>query len=286
VRTAGLFNGKPPRSPPSSFFFLSASPARNIIATVDRGPRSHAPSLQAEIPRRDAARDFSLDRTHHHPRPSVSRRRALPLLPSLFDRPGDRRRLPLPAQLSAPRSIPPASRSRSPLIGTFGVMYPLRLQHRQPLPDGPDDRPTGFVVDDAIVVIEKHHPTPRTGDENPLPAAPIRRKGNRLLPVLLHQPLARRCFHPHPAHGRGQSFGRLFREFAVNPFRRHRRLDDRLPSPPPPMMCAPPFFRSKDEEKTRSFFTNARRAGFSIGCWAGTSHHSPWVLRHPFSGRC
>ena len=39
------------------------------------------------------------------------------------------------------------------LVGTFGVMYLVGYTHRQSLADGPDRR-DGFVVDDAIVVIE------------------------------------------------------------------------------------------------------------------------------------
>ena len=83
---------------------------------------------------------------------------------------------------------------------------------------------TGFVVDDAIVVIENITRHLEEGMQ------PLRRRHGRLQGDRLHRPLhvhlARRRLHSHPAHGRHRrpSLPRVRR----HALRRHRRLAGRL----------------------------------------------------------
>ena len=104
---------------------------------------------------------------------------------------------------------------------------------------------TGFVVDDAIVVIEN---ISRHLEEG---LSPLRRRHARLprdrLHRALHEHLAHRRLHPHPAHGRHPRppLPRVRR----HPLGRHRRLAHRLPHhhphaqrqvPPGPLAPASP----------------------------------------------
>ena len=76
---------------------------------------------------------------------------------------------------------------------------PARLQHRQPSLMALTIA-TGFVVDDAIVVIENITRHLEAG-MTPMQATLLGRPGNRLH-GRLHQHLADRRLHSHPAHGR------------------------------------------------------------------------------------
>ena len=142
IRTAGLSNGKP-----AVLLIIFRQPGANIIETVDR-VRALLPQLQAAIP------------PGHQPRRSRSTRtrtirasvRDVEITLVDLDRARDPGRLPVPAQRRARRSSR-ASPCRSRSIGTFGVMYLLGYSIDN-LSLMALTIATGFVVDDAIVVIE------------------------------------------------------------------------------------------------------------------------------------
>ncbi len=109
------------------------------------------------------------------------------------------------------------------LIGTFGVMYLLHYSIDN-LSLMALTIATGFVVDDAIVVIENITRHLEAG-MSPLAAALQGGRGDRLHGPL-DQPVAGGRLHPHPAHGRHRrpALPRV-RRHAVG---RHRRLAGRL----------------------------------------------------------
>ena len=140
MRNLGLVNGKP-----AVLVILYRQPGANIIDTVDR-VKALLPQLQASIPS-----DIDLDgrdRPHHHDPRLAARRRA---------HAGDRHRagdpggLPVPAQRA--RHPDPGVAVPVSLIGTFGAMYLLGYSLDN-LSLMALTIATGFVVDDAIVVLE------------------------------------------------------------------------------------------------------------------------------------
>ena len=126
LRNAGYANGKP-----SVLVIIFRQPGANIIETVDR-IRAVLPQIQAAIP---AAID--LQRRHgsdpDHPRFGPRRGAHAAHLGGAGGPGGLRVSARTPRSTFIPSVAVPVS-----LLGTFGVMYLLRLQPRQPLADGAD----------------------------------------------------------------------------------------------------------------------------------------------------
>ena len=140
TRTLGLFNGKP-----SIIVLITAQPGANIIQTVD-SVRATLPELRAQLPS-DITVDVASDRTNSI-RASLHEIEVTLLISillvvavvSVFLR-------------SARATFIPAAATIVSLLGTFGVMYLLGFSLNN-LSLMAITVATGFVVDDAIVVLE------------------------------------------------------------------------------------------------------------------------------------
>jgi len=140
TRTLGLFNGKP-----AIIVLLTAQPGANIIQTVD-SVRATLPELRAQLPG-DITVDVANDRTNSI-RASLHEIEVTLLISiilvivvvSAFLR-------------SACATFIPAAATIVSLLGTFGVMYLLGFSLNN-LSLMAITVATGFVVDDAIVVLE------------------------------------------------------------------------------------------------------------------------------------
>ena len=140
TRTLGLFNGKP-----AIIVLITAQPGANIIQTVD-SVRATLPELRAQLPG-DITVDVASDRTNSI-RASLHEIEVTLLISivlvivvvSAFLR-------------SARATFIPAAATIVSLLGTFGVMYLLGFSLNN-LSLMAITVATGFVVDDAIVVLE------------------------------------------------------------------------------------------------------------------------------------
>ena len=140
MHTLGLFNGEK-----AIIVLIRSQPAANVIKTVD-SVRALLPSLQAELPA-DVELSVASDRTHSI-RASLHEVEVtlivavilVVLVVSLFLR-------------SARATLVPAVATVTALLGTFGVMYLLNFSLDN-LSLMALTVATGFVVDDAIVVLE------------------------------------------------------------------------------------------------------------------------------------
>ena len=140
TRTLGLFNGEP-----AVIVLVTRQPSANIIETVD-GVRALLPELQAQLPP-DVKIDVATDATssiraslHEVELTLVIAVLLVVLVVSLFLR-------------SARATMVPAAATVVSLLGTFGVMYALGFSLNN-LSLMALTVATGFVVDDAIVVLE------------------------------------------------------------------------------------------------------------------------------------
>ena len=259
IRTAGYLNGIP-----SITVMIFRQPGANIIDTVDR-IRAELPSIQASIPQ-GIKTTIVLDRTTTI-RASVTDVE-LSLIGSvvlvilvvfLFLRNGRATLIPFVAV--------PVS-----LVGTFAVMYLLGFSIDN-LSLMALTIATGFVVDDAIVVMENisRH---REAGMNPFQAALL---GSReigftvfsismsliavFIPILLMSGIV----------------GRLFREFAVT-LATAILVSMVISLTTTPMMCAYLLKDEKDIQHGRAFRASERV--FS-GLLSGYSRSLTWVLKHP-----
>ena len=126
---------------------IQRQPGANIIDVVDR-IKALLPQLQASLPAGGARSPILTDRTTTI-RASVERRAVRADAHDRARRDGD---LPVPAQRLAATVIPSVAVPLS-LVGTFGVMYLLGYSLNN-LTLMALTISTGFVVDDAIVMIE------------------------------------------------------------------------------------------------------------------------------------
>ncbi|HZN47713.1 MAG TPA: efflux RND transporter permease subunit, partial [Ramlibacter sp.] len=140
INTIGLFNGRP-----AVIVLVRLQPDANVIQTVD-GVRALLPTLQAALPR-DIALEVASDRTHsiraslHEVEVTLGIAILLVVLVvSVFLR-------------SARATFIPAVATIVSLLGTFGVMWLLGFSLNN-LSLMALTVATGFVVDDAIVVLE------------------------------------------------------------------------------------------------------------------------------------
>jgi multidrug efflux pump len=145
INTLGLFNGQP-----AVIVLVTSQPGANVIATVD-GVRALLPTLQAQLPQ-DVTMQVASDRTnsiraslHEIEMTLVVSILLVVLVVSVFLR-------------SVRATVVPAVATVVSLLGTFGVMYMLGFSLNN-LSLMALTVATGFVVDDAIVVLENtsHH---------------------------------------------------------------------------------------------------------------------------------
>jgi len=140
INTLGLFNGQP-----AVIVLVTRQPGANIIETVD-GVRALLPSLQAQLPQ-DVALQVASDSTnsirsslHEIELTLMISILLVVLVVSVFLR-------------SVRATVVPAVATVVSLLGTFGVMYMLGFSLNN-LSLMALTVATGFVVDDAIVVLE------------------------------------------------------------------------------------------------------------------------------------
>ncbi|MDI1239043.1 MAG: efflux RND transporter permease subunit [Polaromonas sp.] len=197
VNTLGLFNGEP-----AVIVLVTRQPDANVIATVD-GVRALLPELQAQLPQ-DVVLHVASDRTNSI-RASLKEIEItllisialVVLVVSAFLR-------------SARATVIPAVATAVSLLGTFGVMYFLGFSLNN-LSLMALTVATGFVVDDAIVVLENTSRHIEAGmDRFQAALLGAREVGFTVLSISLSLVAV---FIPLLFMG-GQT-GRLFREFAV-----------------------------------------------------------------------
>ncbi|MEN3277844.1 MAG: multidrug efflux pump, partial [Massilia sp.] len=197
INTLGLFNGEP-----AVVVLITRQPAANVIETVD-GVRALLPSLQAQLPG-DIKLQVASDRTnsirsslHEIEFTLMLSILLVVLVVSVFLR-------------SARATVIPAVATVVSLLGTFGVMWMLGFSLNN-LSLMALTVATGFVVDDAIVVLENTARHVEAGmDRMAAALLGAREVGFTVLSISLSLVAV---FIPLLFMG-GQ-VGRLFREFAV-----------------------------------------------------------------------
>ncbi|MGE0610336.1 MAG: multidrug efflux RND transporter permease subunit [Pirellulales bacterium] len=258
IRATGITNGKP-----SIMLILYRQPGANIIETVDR-VRALLPQLQAQIPA-DIHLEVSMDRTTTIRAGLADVQLTLCisvglviLVVFLFLR--DARATLIPS-VAVPVS----------LIGTFGVMYLLDYSLDN-LSLMALTIATGFVVDDAIVVVENVTRHIEDG-ATPLRAAMdgAREIGFTVLSISVSLVAV---FIPILLMG--GIVGRLFREFAVT-LSVAIGVSLIVSLTTTPMMCAA-LLRSKSQQRRGPWFRGSERAfDWVLGWYEATL---AWVLRH------
>ncbi|TFW31544.1 efflux RND transporter permease subunit [Massilia horti] len=197
IHTLGLFNGEP-----AVIVLVTTQPGANVIQTVD-GVRALLPTLQAQLPS-DVKLQVASDRTNSI-RASL-REIELTLMISIL-------LVVLVVSVflrSVRATIVPAVATVVSLLGTFGVMYMLGFSLNN-LSLMALTVATGFVVDDAIVVLENTSRHVERGmDRMQAALLGAREVGFTVLSISLSLVAV---FIPLLFMG-GQ-VGRLFREFAV-----------------------------------------------------------------------
>ena len=186
INTLGLFNGQP-----AIIVLLTRQPGANVIETVD-GVRAALPTLQAQLPA-DIKLEVASDSTNsirsslHEIEVTLLISIALVVLVvSVFLR-----------NLRA--TIIPAVATIVSLLGTFGVMYMLGFSLNN-LSLMAITVATGFVVDDAIVVLENTTRHIEAGMDR-MQAALLGAKEVGFYSAL-DQPVAGGRVHPAAVHGR------------------------------------------------------------------------------------
>jgi multidrug efflux pump len=260
VRNAGFVNGKP-----AVMVIIFRQPGANIVATVDR-VRREFPQLQASIA---AATDLSvvMDRTttiraslHDVEATLVISVILVTLVVFLFLR-------------NVRATLIPGVAVPASLVGTFGVLY-LGGYSIDNLSLMALTISTGFVVDDAIVVLEniaRHREAGMTPFEAALRGA--REIGFTVLSISLSLVAV---FIPILLMG--GIVGRLFREFAIT-LSAAVGISLVVSLTTTPMMCA--WLLGRDE---RHGHGRVHRASEAVFEWMLRQYERTlaWVLRHPF----
>ncbi|HXN98030.1 MAG TPA: multidrug efflux RND transporter permease subunit [Candidatus Acidoferrales bacterium] len=258
IRAAGFVNGKP-----AILLIISRQPGANIIDTVDR-IRASIPSLKASIP---AAMDFTvmLDRTTtiRASVKDVERTLAISiglviLVVFLFLR---NVRATLIPSVAVPVS----------LIGTFAVMYLCRYSIDN-LSMMALTIATGFVVDDAIVVIENISRYLEQG-LSPMDAA-LKGASEIGFTVLSISISLVAVFIPILMMS--GIVGRLFREFAVT-LSIAIIISLGISLTATPMMCARLLKHQRDEDHNKIFRASERAFNAVLAAYERTLG---WVLQH------
>ena len=258
VRTTGLANGKP-----AVLIIVFRQPGANIIATVDR-IYALLPQLQAELPP-TIALTVMLDRTTTI-RASVKDVQITLLISIALVV------LVVFAFLRSVRStVIPSVAVPVSLIGTFGVMYLLGYSIDN-LSLMAMTIATGFVVDDAIVVIENITRHVEAGMK-PFEAA---LEGAREIGFTVFSMSMSLIAVFIPILLMGGIVGRLFREFAVT-LSVAIFISMLLSLTTTPMMCAW-LLKGKDEQRHGRLYAASERAFQGIFNFYETTLR--WVLRH------
>ncbi len=258
IRNHGLVNGKP-----AIMVVVFRQPGANIIETVDR-VRNLFPQLQAEIPP-TINMGVVIDRTTTI-RASVREVQLtlglsillVVLVVFVFLR-------------SVRTAIIPCIAVPVSLIGTFSVMYLLGYSVNN-LSLMALTIATGFVVDDAIVVIENIMRYLERG-MRPLEAA---LRGAREIGFTVVSMTTSLVAVFIPLLLMGGIFGRLFREFAVT-LAVAVAVSLVVSLTATPMMCAKLLRAQSDDERGRLYRANERVFQWILGCYETTLS---WVLRH------
>ncbi|MBQ5962430.1 efflux RND transporter permease subunit [Massilia sp. ZL223] len=230
INTLGLFNGQP-----AVIVLVTRQPDANVIETVD-GVRALLPSLQAQLPG-DVTLQVASDRTnsirsslHEIEFTLVLSILLVVLVVSVFLR-------------SVRATVVPAVATVVSLLGTFGVMYLLGFSLNN-LSLMALTVATGFVVDDAIVVLENTSRHIEQGmDRMKAALLGAREVGFTVLSISLSLVAV---FIPLLFMG-GQ-VGRLFREFAVT-LSAAVMISLVISLTTTPMMCAWLLRRNEKERK-------------------------------------
>jgi multidrug efflux pump len=258
VRNAGYADGKP-----AVLLYIFRQPDANTIETVDR-VKAILPELRASIPA-SVALQIVADKTVTI-RASVQNIEFTLVLTValvvmvifLFLR-------------NIWATVIPSIAVPLSLIGTFGVMYLLgySLDNLSLLALAVS---TGFVVDDAIVVIENIARFLEAG-HSPMEAA---MEGSREIGFTVLSMSASLCAVFIPILLMGGILGRLFREFAVT-LTSAIAVSLLVSLTTTPMMCAR-FLKPVVEEQQGRFFRASERVfQWALGTYAGGVR---WVLRH------
>jgi multidrug efflux pump len=259
LRNAGMANGKP-----AVLIIIYRQPNANIVGTVDR-VMAELPELRASIsPAIDVDPMVDRSTTIRASLAEVERTLVLSavlvvLVVFLFLRSG---RATLVPSIAVPVS----------LIGTFGVMYLLGYSLDN-LSLMALTVATGFVVDDAIVVLENI--TRHIEDGMPPVSAAIKGAAEVTFTVVSMSISLIAVFIPILLMG--GIVGRLFREFAVT-LSVAIMVSLVISLATTPMMCALLLRRPRRESQSR--FERVSEAGFA---WlsGGYDRSLGWALRHP-----
>ena len=257
VNTLGLFNGEP-----AVIVLVTRQPAANVIATVD-GVRALLPQLQAQLPS-DIKIDVASDSTNsirsslHEIEVTLLISIALVVLVvSVFLR-------------SVRATVVPAVATVVSLLGTFGVMYLLGFSLNN-LSLMALTVATGFVVDDAIVVLENTARHIEAGmDRMQAALLGAREVGFTVLSISLSLVAV---FIPLLFMG-GQ-VGRLFREFAVT-LSAAVLISLVISLTTTPMMCAW-LLKKTDENHRPGRLSRWSETGF-VKLQKGYEHALDWAL--------
>jgi len=257
VNTLGLFNGEP-----AVIVLVTRQPDANVIETVD-GVRALLPTLQAQLPG-DVTLQVASDRTnsirsslHEIEFTLVLSILLVVLVVSVFLR-------------SVRATIIPAVATIVSLLGTFGVMYLLGFSLNN-LSLMALTVATGFVVDDAIVVLENTARHIEAGmDRMKAALLGAREVGFTVLSISLSLVAV---FIPLLFMG-GQ-VGRLFREFAVT-LSAAVMISLVISLTTTPMMCAW-MLRKEDKDKKPGVLARWSERGFGK-VLRGYEHALDWAL--------
>ena len=257
VNTLGLFNGQP-----AVIVLVTRQPDANVIETVD-GVRALLPSLQAQLPG-DVTLQVASDRTnsiraslHEIEFTLILSIVLVVLVVSVFLR-------------SVRATVVPAVATIVSLLGTFGVMYLLGFSLNN-LSLMALTVATGFVVDDAIVVLENTARHIESGmDRMKAALLGAREVGFTVLSISLSLVAV---FIPLLFMG-GQ-VGRLFREFAVT-LSAAVMISLVISLTTTPMMCAWLLRREKKEKKP-GMLARWSEKGFG-GVLRSYEHALDWAL--------
>ncbi len=257
VNTLGLFNGEP-----AVIVLVTRQPDANVIETVD-GVRALLPTLQAQLPG-DVTLQVASDRTnsirsslHEIEFTLVLSILLVVLVVSVFLR-------------SVRATIIPAVATVVSLLGTFGVMYLLGFSLNN-LSLMALTVATGFVVDDAIVVLENTARHLEAGmDRMKAALLGAREVGFTVLSISLSLVAV---FIPLLFMG-GQ-VGRLFREFAVT-LSAAVLISLVISLTTTPMMCAW-LLRKENKERKPGVLARWSERGFGK-VLRGYEHSLDWAL--------
>jgi multidrug efflux pump len=244
INTLGLFNGEP-----AVIVLVTRQPAANVIETVD-GVRALIPALQAQLPG-DVTLQVASDRTnsirsslHEIEFTLMLSILLVVLVVSVFLR-------------SVRATIIPAVATIVSLLGTFGAMYLLGFSLNN-LSLMALTVATGFVVDDAIVVLENTARHIESGmDRMQAALVGAREVGFTVLSISLSLVAV---FIPLLFMG-GQ-VGRLFREFAVT-LSAAVMISLVISLTTTPMMCAWLLKKGHTIERPPGRFARWSEAGFA-----------------------